>query len=269
MKINVLSKLSGVHTETIRMYRKKGYLKPRQEENGYYEYTDEDAVILFELRKLRDVQMPLNTIEEYCTASSPDHLVELFESQANTLEEEIKELQREIRFINLEKRHVEECMSLGNRVVEMQSIDEKIDIYRLEEREENVLAGLYSMTTPTILVKRDILNGPVEDKKIPIQAGLGSYRYIFEENHITPPKDAVHIPNGKSLSMMITLENLEEMNLEDIAPMMNYAKEHGYTFLSDTTGYLACFEMHEGKPVFHYRVRACVEVNDIIDPDTL
>ena len=39
MKINELAKISHVKAETIRMYRNKGLLVPRQNENGYYEYS--------------------------------------------------------------------------------------------------------------------------------------------------------------------------------------------------------------------------------------
>lgn len=269
MKINELSRLTGVNAETIRVYRKKGYLKPQKQENGYYEYNMNDAAVLFELRKLRGMEMPMEKIEEYCTASRPEILRDLLDQREDDLTMQLEEIKRKIRYIKLEKRHMLECSErMDQRVKILQSIDEKIDLYDLKSN-ANVLAGLYEMTTPTLLIRKEILNGPLEDRKIPVKAGVGTYRYLYEANHIDPPKNAVIIPNGLCLTQMITLEDLNEMDLKQIHPLMSYAKEHNYQFLSDTTGYLACFEMHEGTPVFHYRIRACIKINDVIDPDTL
>ena len=46
MKINELSKLTAINTETIRMYRNLGFLHPEKLENGYYDYSMQDYATL-------------------------------------------------------------------------------------------------------------------------------------------------------------------------------------------------------------------------------
>ena len=62
MKINELAKMSNVNAETIRMYRNKGLLAPRQNENGYYEYSMEDLQALLHVRKLRSMNVSLGAV---------------------------------------------------------------------------------------------------------------------------------------------------------------------------------------------------------------
>ena len=62
--------------------------------------------------------------------------------------------------------------------------------------------------------------------------------------------------------MMVLISNLEEMDLLQIAPMMQYAEDHHLKFLSDTTGYLARVERRDGKMLYHFRIRACIEIHE-------
>ena len=65
MKINILSGLSGVSSETIRKYRDRDLLRPRcNPENGYYEYSNADFLNLLYIRKLRGANLSLETIGE-------------------------------------------------------------------------------------------------------------------------------------------------------------------------------------------------------------
>ncbi|MBR4454667.1 MAG: hypothetical protein IKS32_00405, partial [Solobacterium sp.] len=112
--------------------------------------------------------------------------------------------------------------------------------------------------------------GPVEDRRISIRSGVGTYRYVLNENAITEiPESAVIIPNGLNVSQVVALRSLKEMNVLDLSPMMNYAKRNHLTFLSDTTGYLMRVRMIEGRPEFHFRIRACFETNDLTDPTVI
>ena len=51
--------------------------------------------------------------------------------------------------------------------------------------------------------------------------------------------------------------------------MITFARANNLTYLSDTTGYLMRVEENDGAPVYHFRIRACVERNNIKDPSVL
>ncbi len=60
--------MSGVSRRNIRFYEDKGLIQPRRNrENDYREYTPEDIARLKQIRMLRQVDMPLETIREILT----------------------------------------------------------------------------------------------------------------------------------------------------------------------------------------------------------
>ena len=267
MKIKELSVISGINHETIRSYRNMGYLTPEQEDNGYYDYSSEDLVSLFWIRKLRGFSTSMETIHKFFCLDDEDAMLELLEKEAARLDLQITKIRSARRFISLEERHIRESRdSIVTGAEIMQSIDEKIDFYDLNEN-PLLIRNLYSMMTPTLQITKEILNGPVEDRRLSIRSGVGTYRYVLNENAITEiPESAVIIPNGLNVSQVVALRSLKEMNVLDLSPMMNYAKRNHLTFLSDTTGYLMRVRMIEGRPEFHFRIRACFETNNLTDP---
>ena len=112
------------------------------------------------------------------------------------------------------------------------------------------------------------MNGDVEDRIIPIEAGIGTYRYMIQRRHLQIPPDAVAVPNGLCISQIVSLHSCEKMNILQIAPMIEYAKEIGKPFISDTTGYLARIRHDDQGTVFDFRIRACIEENEVRDPET-
>ena len=68
---------------------------------------------------------------------------------------------------------------------------------------------------------------------------------------------------GIHAGQMIKVDDLTQINLLQLKPMMDYAKKTGKPFLSDTTGYLMHIENEDGRLVCHFRIRACIEANDI------
>lgn len=265
MNVKQLSDISGVHIETIRSYRKAGYLNPGQRENGYYDYSFADLVTLLWIRKLRGYTMSMDHIHDYFYSEDPSQLLSILEEKKRYIRNEIMAMEQASRFIELETRHIEETQAGETGARMFQSIDDKIDIYSLSNRSDR-FRQLYFSMTPTIRVPMDILNGPVEDRIIPIEAGVGTYRYILDEHHFAVPSDAIIIPNGLNIVQVVIIDNFSRMNLKQLSGMMEYARANGLTFQSDTTGYLMRVTLHEGKPRYHFRIRACVEPNDIRDP---
>ncbi|MEE8809151.1 MerR family transcriptional regulator [Lactimicrobium sp.] len=269
MYIHELSKLTNTNPETIRMYRKKGLLHPNRLANGYYDYSMADFASLMHLRKLRDFSMSFHEIEQALCADSSQFLLDSFSAREKAINDEIAALQEKIRYLELEKRHIRETMDEGfDSVRIMQSVDTKIDFYPpFEEVASTLLSLHYQTTTICLHISKEILNGPIVDKEIPLQAGIGTYRYMLKDKTDIPEK-AVVIPNGLCISQLISLQDLTRINILSLAPMMTCAKSNHTPFLSDTTAYLATMNYQQDKPVYIFRLRACIEKNDICDPDT-
>ena len=63
MKINQVAELAGITSKNIRFYEDQGLITPgRDPQNGYREYTPEDAEQLSRIRLLRQLGIPCDTI---------------------------------------------------------------------------------------------------------------------------------------------------------------------------------------------------------------
>ena len=269
MHVKELADITGVNIETIRSYRKAGYLNPIQRSNGYYDYDMESLITLLWIRKLRGYTMSMDQIHQYFYSADPEELLEILSDRRKYILDEIAARELSVRFIDLETRHIKETMSNNLSGAEMmQSIDDKIDIYSLKNRSERFQQLQFSMT-PTLRIPQKILNGPITDETIPVQIGLGTYQYILDEHDFKRPDDAVIVPNGLNITQVIILNDFRELSIRDLEPMMTYAKVNKLRFLSDTTGYLMRIEMKHNKTYFHFRIRSCVQKNAIKDPVVL
>lgn len=273
MKINELSRLSCIHPETIRMYRQKGFLHPDKLPNGYYEYSTEDYVSLVYLRKLREYELSLEEAYSFEHSESKDGMIHLLDEKEADFSRMIDDMKIRRHFLRLEKRHILESFDMPDSSVSvMQSIDEKIDCYDMSFQrapKSSETTSFYLISTPTLRIPKEILNGPVSDRIIPIQTGIGSYHYMLRKRKIGIPKNTVRIPNGVCISQMVSLSDLSHAPVSLFAPMMNHAKQLKKPFLSDTTAYLCRIHHENGTRIYDFRVRACISVNEIVDPEAL
>ena len=130
MKINELSKLTAINTETIRMYRNLGFLHPEKLENGYYDYSMQDYVSIIHLKKLRAFNFSLQDIHDSEHLDSLEEYLSRFKEVEIELHKEIENIQQKIDFIHFEMEHVLSTMSTYDANVSLnQSVDTKIDIY--------------------------------------------------------------------------------------------------------------------------------------------
>ena len=272
MKINELSKITQINPETIRLYRKMGFLSPKHQANGYYDYSISDFSSLIYLRKLREYGMSLEDIRSYEHSDDTDEMIGMLDDEEQRINEQMERLKDMQRFLRFEKRHVIESVQVGRESVQViQSIDEKLDYYG----DENIRQALkqldfnsfYLTTTSAIHIPQEILNVEVKDKNISIEAGIGLYRFMIKRKKVDIPANAVVVPNGLCISQIVSLRNCEEINILQLAPMIRYAKQIGRPFISDTTGYLGRIRHDEHGPIFDFRIRACIEQNDVIDPE--
>jgi DNA-binding transcriptional MerR regulator len=60
LTVGEISKVLGISTEMIRFYVREGIITPRQnEENGYWEYSSSDVMVLSDILFYRDLDLPL------------------------------------------------------------------------------------------------------------------------------------------------------------------------------------------------------------------
>lgn len=268
MKVNELSKVTGISIETIRSYRQKGLLNPEKLANGYYDYSMSDFISLAYIKKMRGYSIGLEDISMIYSSDEPGKIIDLIEKEQQILRNRVERLHEELRYLELEKIHVRESWRTGDfRVQTVQSLDDKIDIYPddlLDDSGYRSLLDISHMMTPTIRISKDILNGPCDDRTIPIMTGVGTYRYVLQEKDIPVPDNCIVIPNGIHISQMVILQDLSKISVRQLQPMMDEAKKNGTPFISDTTGYLMHVEKRSDELVYHFRIRACIEKNDII-----
>ena len=269
MKINELSKLTAINTETIRMYRNLGFLHPEKLENGYYDYSMQDYASIIHLKKLRAFDFSLQDIHESEHLDSLEEYLSRFKKVEIELHKEIESIQKKIDFIHFEMEHVLSTMSTYDANVSLnQSVDTKIDIYPPFETNQLVDPTTYSnyflYTTTPIFISKDILNGDIKDEIIETTVGIGTYLSIYQKMHVEIPNNAITIPNGLCITQIVYMKDLTHINILDIAPMINYAKKLNKKFISDTTGYLVGVTYEDKDPVYIMRIRACIETNDVV-----
>lgn len=269
MKINELSKLTAINTETIRMYRNLGFLHPEKLENGYYDYSMQDYASIIHLKKLRAFDFSLQDIHESEHLDSLEEYLSRFKKVEIELHKEIESIQKKIDFIHFEMEHVLSTISTYDANVSLnQSVDTKIDIYPPFKKNQLVDPTTYSnyflYTTTPIFISKDILNGDIKDEIIETNIGIGTYLSIYQKMHVEIPDNAITIPNGLCITQIVYMKDLTHINILDIAPMINYAKKLNKKFISDTTGYLVGVTYEDKDPVYIMRIRACIETNDVV-----
>lgn len=263
MKITELSRISGVNTATIRLYRQKGFLHPVKEKNGYFDYTPEDLVSLAYLRKLRGFSMSLEDIDTLLGAQDPDQMFSLLDQESEKIQAKILELEEQLRFLDFEKQHLAESLqTCGDSVREFQAIDDKLDIYEKNILAEGLPPAFYRMATPSLLVAKEVLNGPLEDRRVPLKAGIGTYRHLLAKMQIPVPEPCRLVPGERCIGQLVFLRSLDSIRVQQLFPMMRYARDRGCTFVSDTTGYLVGIRRVEETREYCFRIRACVTSAD-------
>lgn len=64
MRISEVAKKTGVHTRTIHFYIQEGLLAPRKEDNGYFDFEQEEIDWLLTVHQLRQRGVPLQYIKD-------------------------------------------------------------------------------------------------------------------------------------------------------------------------------------------------------------
>lgn len=89
------AKRFGIKKDTLFYYDRIGLFHPAiVNENGYRYYTYEQLDIFWMIQSLRELNFPINALQHYINAPSPEKLVQLSKEQRNHVEEEIQKLEQ-------------------------------------------------------------------------------------------------------------------------------------------------------------------------------
>ena len=263
MNIKQLADMSGVNAETIRMYRKKGFLHPAQNPlNGYYDYTQEDYLNLLFIRKLRESGLSLNTIAYTYEHSHIGDVLGSYHEELKELDRQIAQLQQKRASLAVTLNHLEEYKWNAYDVTEIESADEKLDCYFDDYEDDPVFASWVrhaEFFTQVIGLKKEQLDTSLPlPEKIPVRIGLGTYRTIFEEQGFELPKKYVSCPPGRYVAAKVELEDLRAIRGEQLRPVIEYMRSRALRADSDSTAFLYRIDYSREKPVFIYRLRVKV-----------
>ncbi|MDO4475642.1 MAG: MerR family transcriptional regulator [Lachnospiraceae bacterium] len=261
MTINELSKLSHVKTETIRSYRLKGLLKPHQNPvNKYYEYSETDLYHLLFIRKLREINMSLDSIQYAYNRQDMSELQSEYEKEKQRIDHEILQLERQKRMMELTINHLKECETALASPTLIHSYDERIDCFDLGSKDPILEQWLEhkSLFTQSLRIPASLLTSQPLPEEIPLQCGIGCYRSLLEEYGLSIPEKAVVYPDGEYVAFTVELDRLDHIKKEQLLPLLDFVKAHHYEIVGDTTAFLYQVTPTEEGCRLHYRMRVMV-----------
>ena len=262
MKVNELAKITGVNAETIRMYRNKGLLLPQQNENGYYEYSAEDLQALLHIRKLRGMDVSLNTIQLSYNQKNIEDLLGGMYRENELLEKKIEDLKREQYMLKVTIDHFESYRDNSVGVIAVEIPDDRYDLFlkesagnkAIEPWLENMELFTLGLNIPAEILKREEL-----PEEIPFRVTLGTYAPIIARRGLEVPKNAVLVPKGTYLATKIEIGENRSLKREELIPLILYAKENGYRILGESTAFLFAVKQKKDKLRIQYRLRVRAE----------
>lgn len=263
MKINELSRISGVSPETIRKYRDRGLLTPQcNPENGYYEYSKADFLNLLYIRKLRGSSLSLDTIEQTYHSEDPDSLLEGYRITIDALEEEIRRLKRREMMLRLSYRHYERDADYLGKIRLIDAFGAKYDSY-FDPDDHDEVRQLWidnmDLFTLVVCIDRRYFEAQPLPESIPLRVGLGTYEDILRETGLPLPHNVSIFPEGRYVSFFLELEDVEQLSGAALAPVRAHLREQGLHAVSDSTAYLYRVDQTGGALRFVFCVRVRVE----------
>ena len=183
MNIKQAEELSGVSRQNIRFYEREGLLFPdRNPENDYREYNEEHIRILKQIRILRMLDMPLETIQR--VLSGDVTLSEAARTQENKLKQQQEQLAASIRF----------CGEL--KTASLEELDEDALLSRMNAQENS--EGFF----------RQWLS---DYRKVVLSEREKTFSFVPEEAVTTPREFTCALfayANSHGLEMVITKESM-------------------------------------------------------------
>ncbi|MCR5089508.1 MAG: MerR family transcriptional regulator [Oscillospiraceae bacterium] len=263
MKINELSKITHVNPETIRMYRNKGLLFPAQSANGYYEYSGSDLQDLLFIRKLRGMNLSLDTVADTYEQRNVDEVIDGFRQDLCDLEEQIAHLQKRQAMLRMHVDFYEAYRENTHGVAEVEIPDDRYDLFFDPQHispELDVWLEHIALFTQGLYIPEGLLQQEPLPDFIPVKHTIGSFSPILEENRFPVPENAIFTPKGRYLTAKAILRAGEAgLDARQLRPFKEYAAANGCRLLGNTTAFLFRIDRTEKTARYIYRLRIRME----------
>lgn len=260
MKIKKLSLLTGVNTETIRMYRNKGLLSPQQESNGYYDYSFDDFLMLLFIRKQRGSEIGLDIIKYTYTNPNPDEIIKKYEEEYNGIEEKIAHLRKQQEMLKL---HIDHYRSFKENEVQIlrfpayaNRIDLPLALDKIDGDLSSWIADINMFIQGLHLPDNWFMQDPLSDT-VKAQFTVGTYMPIIEKYNYSVPENAVFTPNGEYISCVVELKSDGIIESKQLRQLIDYANDNNLQLTNDSTAFIFRVDNRgkDTKYVFRLRVR--------------
>ncbi|MBE7005341.1 MAG: MerR family transcriptional regulator [Ruminococcaceae bacterium] len=258
MKINELARISHVNPETIRMYRNKGMLFPSQGENGYFEYSWDDLQNLLYIRKLRGLNLSLNTIARTYDRQDVEGIMADFRSEYDKLTSQLDELARQQFMLQVTMEHYQSYQKNMDGVLPVHVPDDRYDVLFEGEGAERLGMGDWlnniDLFTQGMQIPEEYLRGERLPERVPVRLTIGTYRLILEGNGVAVPPEAVCVPRGLYLTARVERRG-DTIDGRQLQSLLDYAREHTYALTGESTAFLFRVSRDRDGLCFSYRVR--------------
>lgn len=261
VKVNELSRISGVSTETIRMYRNMGLINPKQLANGYFDYTDADLRNLLHIRKMRGAGMGIENIKYLNLNSNQSEAYDTLREECESLEAQLKELKNQLYMLKVTMEHFRLYRDNPDDIVEINVAYDSYSVFYGKGITPTAIEwmGYMNYMTQSIRISPEIMLAHNLPDTIELDFGVGTYDAVLYENNIAIPPNATCIPKGKYLTCWLIPETDNTIKKEKLVPLLKYAYEHNYRLTGDTTAFLYRVDISDDEPRFIYRFRARYE----------
>lgn len=235
-KINEISKLYGIGTDSLRYYEKIGVLKPKRDTNGYRLYSLKDIYKLNIIRDLRQLDFSMQQIKEYLDCQSIDNTVALLKEEQRLIQQQLKKLKVTDHIIRNRIAALIEAEQTGDSEFQIKSYkkrpclqlntyitrDEEMDfaIKKLHRKHENKLEDFGNQTIGASVLADDLKKG--------IFDVFHSVFFILEE---TAAEYDFSLPAGNYLSFYYRGDY--KQSAKRIMEVLEYANNNHYKLLGE------------------------------------
>lgn len=168
--IGDVSKLMNIPKPTLRYYDQKGILSPQiKGENGYRYYSEEQLILLKEIKMMRDLELPLQEIKKFLNNSEPDNILEILDetlikirNKINTFQIIEKNILDDIRIFHKKNR-----MQLNIPFLEEVETEEMgVEIFNFKNKDKRMLAKIAELEKKNIKIIKSIVKTSEENLQI-------------------------------------------------------------------------------------------------------
>ncbi|MPM61411.1 hypothetical protein SDC9_108269 [bioreactor metagenome] len=256
--IHALTDSIGVTAETVRHYREMGLLRPVVRENGYYDYSVDDALTVLLAKELRSYDLPLSQTRDYFKNATLHQYLGMLDLRQEKLE-------RQMELLRLEIKRMQETRVYASCGVRILGGVEEFDgpatwAVGALSRAGGLRAGRgkllrrWTEHLPFTYVSATIPLSELMNRKdgaYALEVGAGALCHYVDEFKLPLPEDAFFQPGGHFIRTCIAVEDILSIGPADLAHLNRYTQEHGYAYAS-CTGCRLLFIENAGKRPLYY-----------------